>query len=243
MTNGHDAIEMARTEGRTTLTEPESKALLASAGIETPPHNVVESADRAVETAESIGYPVVVKIASPAVQHKSEWANGAGVALGLDSPAAVRSATERILDAGTDGIEARVLVERAADLDQGTEIIIGGLRDVSFGPTLLVGLGGVFTEVFEDTSHRLAPIDVAEARTAIEELQATELLRGYRGQPAADLDELAETVCAVGDLLTEHDEIVEIDVNPVLAGPDEAVALDGLVTLTESERETKEREE
>lgn len=235
-------IETARTEGRTTLTETESKALLAAAGIETPPHDVVESADSAVETAESIGYPVVVKIASPAVQHKSEWADGAGVALGLDSAAAVRSATERILDAGTDS-EASVLVERAADLDQGTEIIIGGLRDASFGPTLLVGLGGVFTEVFEDTSHRLAPIDVAEARAAIEELQATSILRGHRGQPAADLDALAETLCAVGDLLTTHDEIAEIDVNPVLAGPEGARALDGLVTLTEPETERKRKTE
>lgn len=237
MTDAHP-IETARTEGRTTLTEPESKALLAAAGIETPPHAVVESADEAVGTAESIGYPVVVKIASPAVQHKSEWFDGAGVALELDSAGAVRSATERILKAATtDGIEASVLVERAVDLDQGTEIIIGGLRDASFGPTLLVGLGGVFTEVFEDASHRLAPISTAEARTAIEELQATEILRGHRGQPAADLDKLAETVGAVGDLLVNHEEIAEIDVNPVLAGPDSTVALDGLVTLTEPETE------
>jgi acyl-CoA synthetase (NDP forming) len=237
MTNDIDSpIETARTEGRTTLTETESKTLLASAGIETPPHNVVESADRAVEIAESIGYPVVAKVASSAVQHKSEWADGAGVALGLDSADAVRSATKRILDAAaTEGIDASVLIEQAADIDQGTEVIIGSLRDPSFGPTLLVGLGGIFTEIFEDTSHRLAPIDAAEAYTAIEELQAAPLLRGYRGQPAADLDTLAETVCAVGDLVIEHDEIAEVDVNPVLAGPDGALALDALVTLTEAE--------
>jgi succinyl-CoA synthetase beta subunit len=236
MTNELDTtpIETARIEGRTTLTKGESKTLLASADIETPSHEVVENANGAVNAAESIGYPVVVKIASPAVQHKSEWADGAGVVLGLDSAEAVRSAAERILAAAaTEEIEARVLVERAADIEQGTEVIVGGLRDASFGPTVLVGLGGVFTEVFEDTSHRLAPVDTDEARTAIEDLQAATLLRGYRERPAADLDALADTVCAVGDLVVEHDEIADVDVNPVLAGPDGALALDGLVTLTE----------
>lgn len=236
MTDGTDTtpIETARSEGRTTLTETESKALLATAGIETPPGEVVESADKAVDVAESIGYPVVVKVASPVVTHKSEWADGAGVALGLDSPAAVRSAAERVFEAATtEDIEAAVLVERATDVEQGTEVIVGGLRDDSFGPVVLVGLGGVFTEIFEDTSHRLAPINATEARAAIDELQSAELLRGYRGRPVADRDALAETVRAVGNLVVEHDAIEEIDVNPVLAGPDGAVALDGLVTLGE----------
>lgn len=229
-------IETARSEGRTTLTETESKELLAGVGIETPPGEVVESADRAIDVAESLGYPVVVKVASSAVQHKSEWADGAGVALGLDSPTAVRSAAERIFEAAAaQDIEAAVLVEQAADIERGTEVIVGGLRNDSFGPVVLVGLGGVFTEIFEDTNHRLAPIDKTEARAAIEELQAATLLRGYRGRAAADLDNLAETVYAVGDLVVEHDTIEEIDVNPVLAGPDRAVALDGLVTLREGE--------
>lgn len=229
-------IETARSEGRTTLTEAESKALLAAVGIETPPGEVVESADGAVDVADSLGYPVVVKVASPAVTHKSEWADGAGVALGLDSLAAVRSAAERVFEAAaTEDIEAAVLVEQATDIERGTEVIVGGLRDDSFGPVVLIGLGGVFTEIFEDTSHRLAPIDATEARAAIEELQSAELLRGYRGRPAADRDALAETVCAVGDLVVEHDAIEEIDVNPVLSGPDGAVALDGLVTLREGE--------
>lgn len=238
MTDGTDLtpIETARSEGRTTLTEAESKALLAAAGIETPSGAVVESADEAVDAAESLGYPVVVKVASPTVTHKSEWADGAGVSLGLDSPAAVRSAAERILDAAaTESIETAILVERATDVERGTEVIVGGLRDDSFGPVVLVGLGGVFTEIFEDTSHRLAPIDATEARAAIEELQSAELLRGYRGRPAADRDALAETLCAVGDCVVEHDAIAEIDVNPLLVGPGGAVALDGLVTLTEGE--------
>lgn len=237
MTDGTDAtpIETARSEGRTTLTEVESKTLLASAGIETPDHEVVGTADAAVDAAESLGYPVVVKVASAAVIHKSEWANGAGVALGLDSPKKVRSAAERIHEAAAAaGVEARVLVERAVAIESGTEVIVGGLRDDSFGPVVVIGLGGVFTEVFEDTSHRLAPVDAAETRAAIEELQAATLLRGYRNHPPADRDALAETVRTVGDCVVEHDAIAEIDVNPVLAGPDGAMALDGLVTLEEN---------
>jgi succinyl-CoA synthetase beta subunit len=230
-----DLIKMARSDGRTTLTETESKELLATVGIQTASHEVVENADAAVDAAESLGYPVVVKVASPAIQHKSEWADGAGVVLGLDSAAAVRSAAERILDAAiADSIEAAVLVERAVAIEQGTEVIVGGIRDDSFGPVVLVGLGGVFTEVFEDTSHRLAPIDTAEARAAIEELEAAKLLQDYRGRPAADRNALAETVRAVGDFVAERDNIAEIDVNPVLANPDGAVALDGLITLTET---------
>ncbi|MFB6271069.1 MAG: acetate--CoA ligase family protein, partial [Halobacterium sp.] len=110
-------------------------------------------------------------------------------------------------------------------------VIVGGLRDPSFGPVVLTGLGGFFTEVYEDTSHRIAPIDAAEAREAIEELTAIELLEGYRGREPADVGALADVVAAVGDLVTEHEAISEVDVNPVLATGDGAVALDALVVL------------
>jgi succinyl-CoA synthetase beta subunit len=227
-------IETARAEDRTTLTEAESKRVLASVGIETPAHEVVETPDEAVAAAEAVGFPVVLKVSSPAVRHKSEWADGAGVALGLDSAEAVRAAAEGVRRAAdTEAIEASILVERGVDTEGGTEVIVGGLRDESFGPTVLVGLGGVFTEVFEDTSHRLAPIDTDEARTAIGELRSATLLRGYRDRPAADLDALAATVRAVGDLVANHEQLAEVDLNPVLASPDGAVALDGLVTLRE----------
>ena len=184
------------------------------------------------EAAADLGFPVVVKVASPDVTHKSEWAGGAGVAVGLDSAEDVRDAADRILSAaGEAGIDADVLVERALDTDAGTEVIVGGLRDPSFGPVVLTGLGGVFTELFEDTSHRLAPVDRAEARSAIEELRAARLLEGFRGGPRADVDALADVVVAVGDLVCEHDAVAEVDVNPVLAGADGAVALDALVVL------------
>jgi len=226
-----EPIAAAREDGRTTLTEAEGKRLLASAGIETTDFRVCADADAAVEAAEGIGYPVVVKVSSPEVTHKSDWAGGVGVTVGLDSAEAVRDAAAGILSAAEErGIAADVLVEEAMDLDRGTEVIVGGVRDPSFGPVVLTGLGGVFTEIFEDTSHRIAPIDHAEARSAIEELQAAELLRGYRGSDPADVDALSAAVVAVGDLVTDH-PIAELDVNPLLATTDGIIALDALVVL------------
>lgn len=226
-----EPIAAARGDGRTTLTEAEGKRLLAAAGVETTGFRVCEDVDAAVEAAAEVGYPVVAKVSSPAVTHKSEWAGGVGVAVGLDSATAVREAAGEILAAADgQGIDAAVLVEAAADLDSGTEVIVGGVRDRSFGPVVLTGLGGVFTEVFEDTSHRIAPVDHAEARSAIEELRAVELLHGYRGSNPADIDALASAVVAVGDLVTEH-PIAELDVNPLLATTDGVIALDALVML------------
>lgn len=231
-----DPVAAARAEGRTALTEAEAKGLLAEAGVDVPAFHQAASVEEAVAAAEEIGFPVVAKVASPDVQHKSEWGGGAGVAVGLDSAEAVREAAERILDrAAGEGIDAAVLVEEAADVDAGTEVIVGGVRKRSFGPTVLAGLGGVFTEVLSDVSHRLAPVDRTEGRAMFEELAGARLLSGYRGQPAADLDSLADVVVAVGDLLAEHDEIAEVDVNPVLATADGALALDALVVLGEGE--------
>lgn len=234
--NARDPVGAAVEGGRTALTEAEAKGLLAEAGVAVPAFHEAATVEEAVEAAEAIGYPVVAKVASPAVRHKSEWGDGAGVAVGLESAEAVRSAAERILErAAEEGVEASVLVEEAADVDAGTEVIVGGVHKRSFGPTVLVGLGGVFTEVLSDVSNRLAPIDRREARSMIDELAGARLLAGYRGRPAADLDALADVVVAVGDLVASHDEIAEVDVNPVLATADGALALDALVLLADGE--------
>lgn len=229
-----DPIAAAREAGRTVLTEPEAKSLLADVGVETPAFAVAADPDAAVDAATDIGFPVVVKVAAAAVTHKSEWADGAGVALGLDSPSAVRAAATRIFEAAAArDVAADVLVEAAHDVDRGTEVIVGGLRDPSFGPVVLVGLGGVFTEVYEDTSHRIAPVSRREARAALDDLTAARLLAGYRGREAADRDALAAVVEAVGDLVVTHDDVAEVDLNPVLATADGAVALDALVVLSD----------
>ena len=240
MSESHDMtpIAAAQADGRTTLTEAESKQVLRDAGVETTAFSVVSDPASAVDAAESIGFPVVLKVSSPAVTHKSEWGDGAGVAVGLDSADAVETAATRIIDAAdAAGIDGDILVEELHDTDAGTEVIVGGLRDPSFGPVVLTGLGGVFTEVYEDTAHRLAPIDHETARGALDELTAAQLLSGYRGREPADLDALADVVATVGDVLVSHNAIAEIDVNPVLATGSGAVALDALVVLSEDSDE------
>ena len=228
-----DPIARARADGRTTLTEPEAKQLLAEVDVETPEGGVAATPSEAIDLAERIGYPVVLKVSSPTVTHKSEWGDGAGVAVGLGDDGAVREAADRILEtAARRGIDAGIYVEAAADPQSGTELIVGGVRDPSFGPTVLVGMGGVFTEVYEDTAHRLAPLSNREARDALSELRAMRLLEGYRGRPPADVDALADTVSAIGELLARHEEIAEIDANPVLATSAGTIALDALIVLS-----------
>lgn len=222
-------IERDRADDRPALTEPEAKELLSAAGVPVPDHGVAETADAAVDLAERIGYPVVVKVSAPSVQHKSEWGDGAGVALGLTDPTAVREAAEDVFAAAdARDVDAAVLVEEAVDLDAGTEVILGGTHDEAFGPTLLFGLGGVFTEVLEDVSHRLAPIDEDEAVEMTTEIRGEPLLEGYRGTPPADRRTLASTIVTVGDLLTDYD-LQEVEINPLLATEDGVVALDALV--------------
>jgi acetyl-CoA synthetase (ADP-forming) len=227
-------FEQVQADGRTTLTEAEAKSLLIDSGIETPVFEVVSTPDAAAEAANHIGFPVVLKISAPEVTHKSEWMGGLGVTVGIADAKEVAAVAADILKSAEEaGIDADVLVEAEADVDAGTEVIVGGVRDPSFGPVVLAGLGGVFTEIFEDTTHRLAPIDNETAREAIQELKSLPLLEGYRGNPHANIDALTKVVRRVGDLLVENQEIAEIDVNPVLAREDGAMALDALVVLEE----------
>lgn len=229
-----DPIDRALEEGRRRLTEAEGKEVLEAAGVPVPDYQVVADAEAAVEAAETVGYPVVVKVSSPAVEHKSEWADGAGVTLGNGDPDAVRAAARDVLAAGEEtGTDVEVLVEAEADRPGATELIVGGTRTDSFGPTVLLGVGGVLAEVLEDTTHRLAPLTESEVRDALGELAGSDLLAGHRNRSPADLDALAAAVVDIGDLLVDREAIREVDVNPLLAGPDRALALDALVVLAE----------
>ncbi len=228
----NDPLARARAEDRTTLTEAEAKTVIEAIGIATPDRRVVTSPEAAVDAGAALGYPVAVKVSTPAVTHKNEWRDGAGVAIDLDTTAEVRAAATAILDGlAADGLEGRILVESAVETTEGVELIMGGTRDPSFGPTVLLGVGGVAAEALDDVAHRLAPLDVLEAETMVEDLRAQALLTGFRGRPAVDRRALAEAVVAVGDLLVENDAIAEIDINPLLAGADGVTALDAMILL------------
>jgi acetyltransferase len=197
---------------------PDDAAALARAfGIDVSEQVVCDDVAAAVVAAQRIGFPVAAKLAGGRHVHKSD---AGGVALGLADAEAVGAAAGELLalDPG-----ARVLVQPMAS---GTEVVVGALRDPALGPVVMVGFGGVLVEVLRDVAFRLAPVSEAEAAAAIASLRGFELLTGVRGRPAADLRALAATVVAASQLIAAMPEVAELDLNPVLAGPAGAVAVD-----------------
>jgi acetyltransferase len=198
-----------------TLSEYESSKILNDYGIPTPKGNVANNMDEAVKIAEEVGFPVVMKIASADIAHKSDIG---GVELGVGDVDSVREAFERIMangqkhapNATIDGVFVQNM------LAPGTEVIIGVNNDPQFGPAVLVGLGGIFVELFKDTSLVPVPFSTAEALTMINELKSAPLFKGYRGKKELDIEALAEVIAKVSQLADEHrDNLEELDINPV----------------------------
>ena len=205
----------------TPLDEQEGLALAHDFGIATPAAVIVESAEAAAEAAARIGGACVLKTAMPGIQHKSDVG---GVALNLPDADAVRSA----YDTMASSLGPRCLIAPMAP--KGVEMVFGLVRDPQFGPMVLVGAGGIFVEVLKDSVMALPPFDTAFARSLLDRLQARPMLDGVRGVPAADIDALAETLARFSVLAaTLGDRIAELDLNPVIAGPDGAIAVDALV--------------
>lgn len=220
-----------RLSGHGALSEHAGKALLRAAGLAVPDGALVTTPDDAVTAAARVGWPVVLKVQSPQLLHKTEVG---GVAVGLTDEAALRSAWETmaacVAAARPDAVVEGYLVEAMAE--RGLELVIGGRRDPEWGPIVLFGLGGVWIEALQDV--RLLPADASEA-TVMEELgllKAHTLLDGARGTAPVDKTAVARAVTAIGQLLLAHPEIVEIDVNPlVVFGDRPPIALDALVVL------------
>jgi succinyl-CoA synthetase beta subunit len=219
---------------RKLLTESQAKELLVEAGLSVPSFNAVSTPAEAKEAAESIGYPVAIKVSTPTIQHKSDWADGVGVQLDITDGNAVETAAEEIIHAANgQGLDVEILTEQQVSLEEGIETLVGGTRDPSFGPTLLFGLGGVYTELMDDVTQRLAPIGIDEAERMTEEIQGAELLDGFRDTLPVDRREIASVITTVGDLLIDRDDIVEIEINPLFATGSKTVALDALVVLAD----------
>ncbi|MUN35285.1 hypothetical protein GNZ18_01520 [Actinomadura sp. NEAU-AAG5] len=219
------------------LSESRAKELLSLYGIGSPSGGVAADADAAAAIADRVGYPVVCKLHAPGVAHKSDIG---GVEVGLRDEDALRGAFARVMrraaaavDAPGDGPAPGVLVERMAG--PGTELIVGGRNDAA-GSLVVLGAGGVLTELLGDSAGLLWPFTRDDVLDAVGRLRAGALLRGYRGSPPADLDALADAAAAVGRLLAELPEVAEIDVNPLLAGPDGCLALDALVVRRPEEK-------
>jgi acetyltransferase len=205
------------------LAHADARGLLQAYGVPFPRERVVAGAEEALSEGQEIGYPLVVKTARPDVLHRTE---AGGVILSVaDSEALVRAlrALEARLGAGP------VLVQE--EVPRGLELLVGGRRDPSFGPTVLVGLGGVLAELLRDVSIGLAPLALDDARAMIVEGRRAELVRGYRGAAAVDEGLLAEILVGVGDLLVERPTIAELDLNPLIASRGRIVAVDALVLV------------
>ena len=196
------------------MLEPGAISLLRTYGIEYPDHAVATSPNQAAEIADRLGYPVVLKVISPDVLHKSDVG---GVALALEDAQSVRDACRDLLvsvRAQVPGatIEGVLVCRQAAG---GLEVIVGALDDAMFGPTLMFGLGGIFTEVLKDVTFRIIPLLCKDAEEMVREIKGYPLLEGRRGQPGYDVDALVGLLLAVSQMIVERPEIEELDLNPV----------------------------
>jgi acetyltransferase len=226
-----DIIADVTEEGRTLLTEYESKKVLAAYGIPITDTELAHTPDEAVDAAEQIGYPVVAKLLSRTITHKTDVG---GVVLNLKSAEAVREAFEEIRSA----VEAKVGAEHFEGVTiqpminwTGYELIVGSSPDPQFGPVLLFGMGGQLVEVFKDRALALPPLNMTLARHLIDETLISEALRGVRGRRPIDKDVLAALLVRFSELVAEQPRIAEIDINPLLASPERIIALDARVVL------------
>jgi acyl-CoA synthetase (NDP forming) len=213
----------------TTLNEFAGSSLLKEWGIPVIDSVLAKDASEAVKAAKLIGFPVVLKVCSEAVPHKTERG---GVLLNINNAASLGRAAREMKEKFAD-IPHELLVQKMAR--PGTELILGARRDPVFGPVVLVGLGGIFTEIFRDTAIELAPVDVKTAQAMLQRLKGAALLAGYRSQEALDIPAVAGAVAALSRLMSKRRDIIEIDVNPFIAYPDGAVAVDALVRLDSSQ--------
>jgi acetyltransferase len=214
------------------LPEDASKELLEAYGIPTTYPHPARSAAEAVELAEKVGYPVVLKIWSPDITHKTDVG---GVELNLTAPEAVRAACTRILENAArlrpDARIEGVTVQRMADTQNGQELILGIKKDNVFGPVIMVGRGGTGAELFHDRALGLPPLNDALARDMLGALQIWPLLNGYRGSQPLNVDRLVDVLLRLSILAADYPEITELDINPLLVTPHEVIALDARVVV------------
>ena len=226
-----EIIQHALDEDRTILYENEAKQILELYGIQSTRPQLAKNADEAVKLAEKIGYPVVMKIHSPQITHKSD---AGGVALDLDCEESVRDAyktmmknvKENVPDAIIEGVTMQKMVKNA-----GGEFILGSKKDPVFGSIILFGLGGVFTELFKDRAIGFPPLNQVLAQRILEKTKAYRLLKGYRNIPPANMKAVEETMINFSQLIEDHPEISELDINPLIPQDDDLVAVDARVVI------------
>jgi acetate---CoA ligase (ADP-forming) len=217
-------------EGRVSLLEPEAYAVCQQYDIAVPPFQMVDSPQAALAAAKEIGYPVVIKVVSAQILHKSDIG---GVLLGIGSDAALEKAYALLVDnvrKAAPAIERpRVLVQKM--MPAATELVLGAIRDRLFGPVVMFGLGGIYVEVLKRVGFRLAPFGLEEARALIRDTLPAKIVAGARGRQGLNVDAIAAMLVSLGRLLEQHPQIEEVDLNPCLALDDRCLAVDARIIL------------
>ena len=228
--NSQSIIEKAKSASRTLLNEIESKMLLSEAGIPVVETRLATSKKEAIAISKKAGFPVALKIVSAEITHKSDVG---GVKLGLKTPGQVGAAYEEILSAVKQKYPHAVIdgvsVQKMAR--PGTEVIVGMTKDAQFGPVLMFGLGGILVELLKDVSFRIVPLEKEDARDMIREIKGYPILEGFRGMEPVEISILEELLLKVSRFVADNPEIKELDLNPIFAYKDGAVAVDARVIL------------
>ncbi len=222
---------MVKNSDKRVLSEFEAQELCKKYKIRTPKTALARSEEECVSACAQIGYPVVMKIVSRQIVHKSD---AGGVVVGIRGESELRDAyrgmMERIARNCPEAVIDGVLIQQM--LRGGVEVVVGGLKNAQFGPVVMFGLGGIYIEVFKDVEFRLAPVSHGEARRQIEATKVYKLLQGVRGQDPCDIGALCGVITGVGSMLIEHPEVSEIDFNPILCYPDGCVAVDARIVVS-----------
>jgi len=220
-----DIIAEAVKKGQKNLSEHQSKLFLKAYGIPVTREEMAASPDEAVKIAKEMGFPVVLKGESPELTHKTEMNV---IELNISTDDDVRKAYDRIMGTGVVP-KGGILVQEMIKGQR--ELVIGLSRDPQFGPCVMFGLGGIYTEILRDVSFRVAPLTEFDAMQMMDEIKAKKILDEFRGKPAVDKAVLAKTLIAVGQIGLDNDEVKELDINPLIISGNQPVAVDALVIL------------
>ena len=226
MKEAQSIIERAQEEGRRSLSEYESKNLLRLYGIPVTREILVKDHGEFEEAAAKIGYPLVIKACSPDVTHKTERNL---VRVDIRNAEEAGSAFEDLMSR-MEGDTKTFLVQEMVKGSR--ELVVGMTRDPQFGPCVMFGLGGIYTEILKDVSFRVAPLEKRDALQMTQEIRGHKILESVRGLPPADMEQLCQILIKVGEIGLENDAIKEIDINPLILSGNKPVAVDALVVLS-----------
>ena len=225
----NEIFKKAKADGRKFLLEYEAKTVCKEYGIPVTELKIAKTAEEAAEYSEEIGYPTVLKIISADVIHKVDVGVILNVGNSKDAKKAYNKIVENVKKHKPDAKIEGILVQEMAP--SATEVIVGAIKDAQFGPTLMFGLGGTFVEIMKDVSFRIAPIKEDDARQMISEVKAYPILLGYRGQPPRDIDTIVKIILNTSRMVMEHQDIKELDLNPVIVYEKGAKTVDARIIL------------